>query len=160
MRTHAKAVLIGGVLGLAVIAQRTDAQENGINAAPVAPDQENVVAGPPQNVILVSPPLGRNWIGAPIVDVSVSRNIRMDDLDLRTDEGVRQLRSRVFASAGALCRWLNAMYPIDNDGGGWQWVQASPCYRNAVRNAMAQANNAIRAARGGIYAGNDDDDGW
>jgi UrcA family protein len=160
MRTPAKAVLIVGALGLALTAQRTDAQDNRANATPgpAASDQENVVVGPPDNTFIVSPPLGRSWIGAPIVDVSISRTIRMDDLDLRTDDGVRQLRGRVFAAAGALCRWMNAMYPIDHDRNSGPWLQASPCYRNAVRNAMRQANAAIRAARGGTYAGYDDDD--
>ncbi|HKD23543.1 MAG TPA: UrcA family protein [Rhizomicrobium sp.] len=174
MRTHAKAVLIGSALGFALIATPVVAQENNAGAAyssspaapnppassspaapnsaaspsPAAPDEENVTANPPDNVFIVSPPLGRNWFGAPIVDVSISRGVRTDDLNLRTDDGVRQLRGRVFAAAGALCRWMNAMYPIDQNRNSGPWLQASGCYRDAVRNAMKQADSAINAARG------------
>lgn len=162
MRTHAKAVLIGSALGFALITTSVVAQENDTGAAyssfppapnspasssPAAPDQETVSAAPPDNVFIVSPPIGRNWFGAPIVDVSISRGIRTDDLDLRTDDGVAQLRGRVFAAAGALCRWMNAMYPIDQNRQSGPWLQASGCYRDAVRNAMKQADNAISAAR-------------
>jgi UrcA family protein len=177
MRTHAKAVLIGSALGFALIATSVVAQENNTGAAyssppasstpavppaglspaapnsaatstRAAPDEENVTANPPDNVFIVSPPIGRNWFGAPIVDVSISRGIRTDDLNLRTDDGVRQLRGRVFAAAGALCRWMNAMYPIDQNRNSGPWLQASGCYRDAVRNAMKQADSAINAARG------------
>jgi UrcA family protein len=169
MRTHAKAVLIGSVLGFALIAAGARAQENNAGAAyssspasappavappavsaPAAPKQEAVTINPnpPDNVFRVSPPLGRSWMGAPIVDVAISRGIRTDDLDLRTDDGVRQLRGRVFAAAGALCGWMNAMFPIDQNRQSGPWLQASGCYRDAVRNAMKQADRAIDAARG------------
>src|SRR5215469_965010 len=177
MQTHAKAVLIGSALGFALIAAGARAQVSNPGAAyssspassspassstasaspagvppasasPAAPDQDTVTTNPPDNVFRVSPPIGRNWFGAPIVDVAISRGIRTDDLDLRTDDGVRQLRGRVFAAAGALCRWMDAMYPVDHDRNSGPWLQASGCYRDAVRNAMKQADSAINAARG------------
>jgi hypothetical protein len=43
---------------------------------------------------------------------------------------------------------MNAMYPIDQNRNSGPWLQASACYRDAVRNAMKQANSAIDAARG------------
>ena len=149
MQTHAKDVLIGSAMGFALIAAGAHAQDNDTNAAPGP-----VSASPPENVIVVAPPIGRNRFGAPIVDVSVSRTIRLDDLDLKTDRGMRRLSNRIQFTATALCNWLNAMYPINNDqSDSGPWVQASGCYRNAVRNAWQQADGAIRSARGGTYAG-------
>jgi UrcA family protein len=65
------------------------------------------------------------------------------DLDLRTGWGVRELRNRISFTATTLCNRLNAMYPVSADG-----TNDRDCYRNAMRDAMAQAHDAIRAARG------------
>jgi len=147
MRTHANAVLIGG--GLALIAQTAAAQDYGTNATPYPG-----YGAPPENVIVSAPPVGRSYIGAAIRNVSVSRTIRTDDLDLRTEEGARQLRSRVFFTADSLCHWLNAMNPIAAEGySSGIWPRDSRCYRDAVQGGMKQAVNAVSAARGGSYAG-------
>jgi UrcA family protein len=147
MQTHAKALLIGG--GFALIAQAVAAQDYGTNPAPYLGN-----GAPPENVIVKAPPVGRSYIQAPIRNVSVSRAIRTDDLDLRTEEGARTLRSRVFFTADSLCRWLNAMYPVNaEDWSGGMWPRDSQCYRNAVDGGMKQAVNAVSAARGGSYAG-------
>jgi UrcA family protein len=142
MQKHAKAVLIGA--GLALIAQTAGAQDDGTNTP----------GTPPENVIVKAPPVGRSYIQAPIRNVTVSRTIRTDDLDLRTEEGARTLRSRVFFTADSLCHWLNAMYPVNaEDWTGGIWPRDSQCYRNAVQGGMKQAVNAVSAARGGSYAG-------
>jgi hypothetical protein len=53
--------------------------------------------GPTEDVIVRAPQHGpaRSEIGAPIQDVSLSREVRFDDLDLRTVWGAQALRSRI-----------------------------------------------------------------
>ena len=77
--------------------------------------------------------------GTPIRDVAISRPVRFDDLDLRTRHGVHLLRARISNTARLLCRETDAMFPVKTD-------DSPPCYRTAVRDAMAQANEAIREA--------------
>jgi len=77
----------------------------------------------------------RSSIGAPIENVSLSRPVRIDDLDLRTHWGVRTLRTHISTTAHALCRQMDAMYvPVSDD---------PPCYQTAVRAAWRQARAAI-----------------
>ncbi len=142
MRIRARAMALGGTLGLMVIASSAGAQEYG----PPAPGSY----GPPQEVIVTPPPYvhQRSAIGAPIIDASLSRPVRIDDLDLRTDWGVRELRSRISFTATTLCRQLDMMYPVSYDGGSDQWPRNHECYRDAFARGMEQAHGAIRAARG------------
>ena len=88
----------------------------------------------------------RGEYGAPIETVAMSRDVRFDDLDLTTDEGVRALQGRIRGTARALCRELEVMHPVAAPNN-------PPCYDAAVDDAMAQADQAIDAAR---YAYNDD----
>ncbi|HEY2071162.1 MAG TPA: UrcA family protein [Rhizomicrobium sp.] len=78
--------------------------------------------------------------GAPIEDVALSRAVRFDDLDLRSDADVRILQERIRATARTLCRQLDVTHPIATE-------DSPPCYETAVSDAMAQADNAIDAAR-------------
>lgn len=137
MRIRAKAMALGGALGLALIASAAGAQEYGSSA----PGNY----GPPEEVIITPPPYvhQRSAIGAPIIDASLSRPVRVDDLDLRTGWGARELRNRISFTARTLCRQLDAMYPASYDGGTSQ-----DCYRDAFASGMEQAHGAIRAARG------------
>jgi len=76
--------------------------------------------------------VGRSRIGAPIREVSTSRVVRISDLDLGTDWGVRELRYRVQRAARDACEELDARFPIT--------AEDSPdCYSTAVRNGMAEA---------------------
>jgi UrcA family protein len=88
----------------------------------------------------------RSVIGAPIEDVALSSAVRFDDLDLTTSWGAHALRERVRETARTLCRKLDVRYPISVSGD-------PPCYDEALRDAMAQADAAIGAARG--YDGRD-----
>jgi UrcA family protein len=138
MRIHAKAMALGTALGLALVASSAGAQEYG-QPAP------GYYGGAPEEVIITPPPYvhQRSAIGAPIIDASLSRPVRIDDLDLRTDWGVRELRGRISFTARTLCRQLDTMYPVSYDGGTSQ-----DCYRDAFASGMEQAHGAIRAARG------------
>jgi len=147
MWIRAKAMATGTALGLMLVVSSAGAQDYDGSAAPG-------FSGPPQQIVVTPPPhvIRRNFIGAPIVNVSLSRAVRTDDLDLRTGEGARVLRSRVVFMATMLCQRINALYPVTYDGASDQWPRDHNCYRNALNNGMAQADSAVRAARG-VYAG-------
>jgi UrcA family protein len=98
-------------------------------------------ASPTEEVIVRAPQYGpqRSEIGAPIENVSLSREVRFDDLDLRTAWGARALRDRVRETAMNLCQQLENQYVTMDDN--------RPCYRTAYEDAMDQAETAIRDAR-------------
>ena len=100
---------------------------------------------PPEEVIIEAPryyhPQQRSSIGAPIEDVAMSRTIRFDDLDLRTDWGVYSLRDRIAYTARTLCKRLDFAYPVSTS-------DSPDCYRTAMDDGMAQADAAIAQARG------------
>jgi UrcA family protein len=84
---------------------------------------------------------GRSELGTPYKLVSLSKPVRIDDLDLRTRRGVRILRNRIRLTARLLCRDLDERYPVTADN-------SPPCYSNAMQDAMYRANLAIADARG------------
>jgi len=82
----------------------------------------------------------RSAIGAEIRDVSLSREVRFDDLDLRSARGARELRARIRYTAGTLCRKLEVRFPVTAE-------DSPPCFQTAVARAMDQADEAISNAR-------------
>jgi len=98
-------------------------------------------AGPTEDVIVRAPHYGpqRSDIGAPIQNVSLSREVRFDDLDLRTVWGARALRSRIRETALNLCRQLDNQYVTLGDN--------RSCYRTTYEDAMMHADDAIRTTR-------------
>ena len=97
-----------------------------------------------EHVEVVSPrprPPQRSDIAAPIVNVSLSRNIDLRNYDLTTGYGVRRLRRHIRHTARELCHRLKFEYPVS-------YGYNPPCYRAAVHDAMLQADNAIAVARG------------
>jgi len=82
----------------------------------------------------------RSAIGAPVRDVALSREVRADDLDLRTLRGERVLRARIRSTAGELCRRLDVLYPVAME-------DSPPCFKRAVENAMYRADGMIESAR-------------
>jgi len=98
-------------------------------------------AGPTEDVIVRAPHYGpqRSEIGAPIQNVSLSREVRFDDLDLRTVWGARVLRNRLRQTALNLCRQLDNQYVTLDDN--------RSCYRAAYEDAMMQADDVIRSTR-------------
>jgi UrcA family protein len=93
-------------------------------------------------VIVQAPHHAREYspIGAPIEDVSISRVVRYDDLDLRTHWGADELRSRVNQAASSACDEMDTMHPVATS-------DSPPCYSTAVRDGMEQARDAIDQAR-------------
>lgn len=106
-----------------------------LTASPVLAQDDNPFGDEGERIIVTAPraPVARSRIGGPIVDVSVSRNLRIDDLDLNTSNGMDRLRWRVSFTARTLCDRLDRFYPIAADG-------SPPCYQNAVRGALASLN--------------------
>jgi UrcA family protein len=130
------------MLGALAAATPAMAQDYG---RPVAPDYQN---GPPEEVVVTAPPYRpyeeRSAIGAPIFNVSLSGEVRYDDLDLRTSWGARELRARVRFAAQDLCRRMDQRYPISA-------VDSPDCYRTAYGRAMYHAEAAIDRAREYAY---------
>ena len=126
------ASVAAGALSLAIFVPAVHAQAYGES------DYDNgdeVVVQAPRHYRETSP------IGAPIEDVSISRVVRYDDLDLRTHWGASELRNRVNAAASSACEEMDTMHPIATS-------DSPPCYSTAVRDGMNQANYAIDRARG------------
>ena len=107
-----------------------------------AQDSDDAFASPTtERVIVVGPRLARGLIGGDVVDVSLSRAVRVDDLDLRTAEGALELRARIRVAATQICSRLSRLYPIRVD------TSAPNCFRRTVDGAMASADAAIHGAR-------------
>ncbi len=82
----------------------------------------------------------RSRFGGKVRNVSLSRVVRFDDLDLSTSWGRAELRTRVRVMAGNLCSQLARRYPIEASRG-------SPCYREALDKAMRRAEDVIADSR-------------
>jgi UrcA family protein len=135
-KTIGRSALLASALGLALAASSAGAQDYN-DSAPAyrSTSTEEVVVAAPRNRVERS-----GTTGAPIVDVALQRPVRFDDLDLRTEGGAHMLRERVRFTAQRLCRDLDRRYPITVSGG-------PSCYREAVDDAMEQAETAIDQAR-------------
>jgi UrcA family protein len=137
MTNSAKAALLAGAFGACVAVLPAAAQDDGrYNGAPGAYSST-------EDVIVQAPRYRhpqRSTIGAPIEDVWLSAPVRFDDLDLTTDWGVRKLHTRIFVAARKLCQRLDNRYPVTVSDG------APSCYRQAVNDAMAQADAAVDRA--------------
>ena len=90
--------------------------------------------------------------GAPVETVALSQAVRFDDLDLATREGAQVLRERIRQTASQLCRRLGENYVSSSSDG-------SHCYRDAVDEAMEQADGAIADARADARAGDGGNEG-
>ncbi|HMK85883.1 MAG TPA: UrcA family protein [Steroidobacteraceae bacterium] len=79
--------------------------------------------------------------GAPIVDVSLSYGIKVDDLDLASHYGPIELEKRIRDAAMAACKEIGAKYPnsTPND---------DDCAASATNKAMVKAHEMEAAAKG------------
>lgn len=83
--------------------------------------------------------VGRNASGLPIQEVSLSYGVRIQDLDLASDVGVKELKKRVTAAARVACFELGRQYPDSLPKG-------ADCTRQATDKAMVRVNELIAAA--------------
>jgi len=99
-----------------------------------APVQEIMVqAGRAKSTIV-----GRSTIGAPIVQTELSYRVSYGDLDLSTHSGATALDKRVHDAAGAACKDLDKLFPLD---------ESDPsCVRKAVDSASVQVRAAVISA--------------
>jgi|HubBroStandDraft_4_1064222.scaffolds.fasta_scaffold525181_1 UrcA family protein len=141
MTMRAKILLMAGAMGFMAVATSAGAQDTGYyGSAPYSGPQEEVIVTPPP----YGPRVGH--LGGPIENVSLSRPVRYDDLDLSSHWGAHRLRERVSFEARELCKQLDAMYPVSaDDSSGWN----NRCYDRAFEQAMYQADRVIAEARNG-----------
>jgi UrcA family protein len=135
---HRQVLLAASAAALMLVAPSVSAQDYYSESA-----YEN---GPNEEVIVQAPEFYRHQqrdsaTGAPIVDVAMSREVRFDDLDLRSGWGARALRTRISDTARRLCDRLSVRYPVAT-------TDSPDCFRTAYNDAMAQADEAIARARG------------
>jgi UrcA family protein len=139
------ALFFASALGLIFAGSSAAAQDYGRYG-----DQPRTYQGEPVETVIVPAPRyyepnyyreERGRLNGDIVNVSLSSEVRFDDLDLRTRWGVDELRSRIRLSARDVCDQLERRYPVAADN-------SPPCYREAVEDAMDQADAAIARARG------------
>jgi UrcA family protein len=121
--------------GLALASGPAAAQDYGrYSDAPYATSSDEQIE------VIVPRHHARSSIGAEIRDVAMSREVRVDDLDLRTLHGERVLRARIRTTADQLCRKMDFLYPVTTE-------DSPPCFKRAVENAMYQADGLIYKAR-------------
>ena len=95
-----------------------------------------------EQIIVTAPRYSqRGYLGGEIRDIQMRREVRYDDLDLRTGWGSMTLKSRVKAAARSMCSTLDRMYPVATD-------DSPPCFQTAIDNAMPQVMGIIAHARG------------
>jgi UrcA family protein len=84
--------------------------------------------------------VGRSYSGAPIEEMTLTRRVRFNDLDLATAAGGAELEKRVKDAARALCEELDKRNPQSER-------TALPCAKAATEQAMVQVQAAIVAAK-------------
>ncbi len=155
LRHTLAAVLLAAAapLGLAVTASPVAAQSYGFDndynddsgyAAPAPGTEEVIVTAPRYRAP------ARGHLGGDIVNVRMSREVRVDDLDLDSYEGRHELLTRVRSTAQRLCDRLDRFYPVGVEDSGYTGAYGTGtrgCVRQAVARAMDQADVAIRDAR-------------
>lgn len=102
-----------------------------------APDNDTVTVEVPRSHHYTPP---RSTIGAPIEDVGISTPVRYDDLNLTDGRDVYRLHERILTTARHLCARLDNRFPVTYSDG------RPSCYRQAVDDAMAQADEAVDRA--------------
>lgn len=131
VRLMLSVVLLSGAFGLS--ASLADAQA-------VDPDgTANTAGSHPETVQITTPRMTveRTRLNAPLGRVWLSGEVRYDDLNLRTDQGVDQLRQRVRDEAKDVCTHITEAYPVRKASG-------TSCYKSAVDDGLVRANAAVR----------------
>lgn len=80
--------------------------------------------------------------GIPTEEVSVTRWVGYEDLDLKTHAGATELKRRVEESARLACKQLDELYPLEQS-------EAPTCERDATAAAQEQVDKALAAAESG-----------
>jgi UrcA family protein len=130
-RLACRAALVAGVLGLAL-----------------SPALGQNYGGPEEGVIVTAPRF--HVEGNPMRNVpekiSLSTQVRYDDLNLISYQGAQTLRWRVRDAAQDVCTQVAEAYPVYQAPG-------TSCYRKALQGGLIRADAAIRDARDRYYYG-------
>ncbi len=84
-------------------------------------------------------PVGINYTGIPIKDVSLSATVSVADLDLTSAAGSAELDRRILAAARSACGEIKGMFPVSQPEG-------NACARAAVDKSMGRLRKLIAAA--------------
>jgi UrcA family protein len=79
-------------------------------------------------------------LNGPLEKVSLSTNVRYDDLDLSTRAGARELRFRVREAARDVCDQLAGAYQVYQ-------LNGTSCFKTALENGLVRANSTIASER-------------
>ncbi|HEY2446755.1 MAG TPA: UrcA family protein [Rhizomicrobium sp.] len=127
--------LTTSAFGLALLA-------GGAVPASAQPYDQAYGPAPPESVEVIAPRItvDSHRLNGPLERVSMSSEVRYDDLDVGTRQGARELRHRVISEAHNVCERLAEAYPFHT-------LQGDHCFRQAADNALVQADGAITKAR-------------
>lgn len=82
---------------------------------------------------------------APVMTVTISRNVSYQDLDLTTDQGVAALEGRVRQAAQDICHELDRRYPATVYT---PMPNSKNCVTDAASSGLMQVKAVAAAARG------------
>jgi UrcA family protein len=129
---------------LTVLSQTASAQ-NTMTGPPPKPGGQPVGSST-ESIEVFAPRLKveRQPINGTLQKVSLEGPVRYDDLNLRTDEGVAEFRSRITQEAADICARLAQVYPVYAAVG-------TSCVKDAIEDATIRANRVITQAREPTY---------
>jgi UrcA family protein len=127
-------------IGLSVAATAAPAQDYGPPPGAYPEPPESVIVTAPRRPYFREEGSGPRLVNMPPEKISLSMDVRYDDLDLVSWGGARELRWRVSEAAHQVCGQLREAYPF-------RQLQGTRCYRDALENGLIRANEAISTAR-------------
>jgi len=84
-------------------------------------------------------PVGINYTGIPIKDVSLSETVKVADLDLSSAAGRAELDRRILSAARAACGEIQGTYPVSKPEG-------AACARAAAERSMNRMHKMLAAS--------------
>ena len=87
---------------------------------------------------------GTQRINGSLQKASLEGHVNYADLDLRTDDGVVELRSRIAQKAADICAQLSQLYPVYAASG-------TSCVKDAIQDGTIRANRVITQVRQPSY---------
>lgn len=84
-------------------------------------------------------PVGINYTGVPIKDVSLSYGVSLADIDLESAAGQAEMDRRVVAAARAACHELARLYPVSQP-------DTARCTKTAADRSIARMHKMMTGA--------------
>ena len=85
--------------------------------------------------------VAQTHFGVPVREITIVSRVNYADLDLKTEQGAKELEKRIRDAATSSCKEMDVKFPVEGYG-------EADCITHAVDGAMSQANKII-AAKGG-----------